>query len=217
MELKKRGRGLRKFKKRERIHIGYKAKRRIVFAISLIVLGVFYVFKSVSLIVLSLSAIAFLTVFYLTDHLFDLRFKTRHYVFATLIAIASFLLYDLYTVYPSYDKWLHFIQPMMFASIFFHMVSELEIKLKWRLLFVFFIVTGSVGLFEIGEWTLDQFYDLNLQGVVLRNIQDFGEQLVVIQEPIDDTILDMGFGILGAAVYVSAIALFFRKRVVGYG
>jgi hypothetical protein len=202
----------RLFKKRERKHISYTTKRRIVLSISLIVLGILFIFKSLNFLILSFSAIAFIAVFYITDHLFDLRFKARHYIFAVLISIASFLLYNLYSVYPAYDKFLHFVQPIMFASIFFHMTYELRLKLKWRLLFVFFIVTGSVGVFEIGEWTLDKFFDLDLQGVVLKEVQEFGEKLIVLQEPIDDTMIDMGLGILGAALYSISVYAAYRKK-----
>lgn len=199
-------------RKRERRHIGYKAKRRIVFAISLIVLSLLYLFRNVSFVILAFSSVALLVVFYLADHMFDIRFKTRHYLFITVIAITGFLLSDLYTLYPTYDKILHFVQPMMFGAIFFRMVSDLNIELKWRLLFVFFIVSGSVGLFEIGEWTLDKSFDLGLQGVYIRDL-DGGQALETVQDPLDDTMIDMALGVLGAGIYIGSIVLFFRKRV----
>jgi hypothetical protein len=201
--------------KRKRLHklnLSYKAKRRIVFSISVAVLALLFLFRNVSFIILALSSVALLIVVYIADHLFDIRFKPRHYFFAVFIAVTGFLLSDLYTIYPTYDKILHFVLPMMLSSAVLHMILELKLKLNWALIFTFFIVSGSVGIFEIGEYALDSFFDLKLQGVVLRNIQEFGDKLEFIQEPLDDTMIDMSLGMLGSIFYISTIALFYRKR-----
>jgi hypothetical protein len=199
-------------KRRHKHHLSYKAKRRIVFSLSVLVLLLLFTFRNISFFILSLSSITLLFVLYLADHLFDIRFKPRHYIFTAFIAITGLLLFELYTIYPAYDKILHFIQPIMIASIIFHMIYELDLELKWCLVFTFFIVTGFIGIFEIGEYALDLFFDLNLQGVFLKSIQQFGESIVV-QAPIDDTMIDMSLGVLGTLVYVSYISLFCRKRL----
>lgn len=200
-------------KRFHKIHLSYKTKRRIIFGMALLVVALLFIFRNLSFLILSLSAIAFLVMFYMGDHLFDIRFKTRHYYMAIFIAVASFLLYNLYSFYAPYDKILHFVQPILVSALVFHMALELKVDLKWKLVFTFFVVTGLVGMFEIGEYVLDLFFDLNLQGVVLRGLQEFGEELVFLQAPIDDTMIDMSLGVLGSVVYVVYILIFHRGRV----
>lgn len=193
-------------------HIPYNIKRRIVIAIAIIILGALYFFRNLSDIIITASAISLIVLFYLVDHMFDLRFKTRHYVFITAIAITGFLLSPLYSIYPSYDKWLHFIQPILFSSIVFHMTSSLNLKLKWRLVFTFFVVGGGIGLFEIGEYTLDYFFDLNLQGVFLKNLQNIEVILSVVQDPIDDTMTDMILGFISSFLYALTTYIYLRNK-----
>lgn len=185
----------------------YKRKRRIIFGISVFILLLLYAFKNASFLVRALSTIGLLVLFYLTDHLFNLKFKPRHYAFIIFIALTSFLLSPLYYIYPNYDKILHLVLPILFASIAFHMVSYLELKLKWKLTFVFFVVLGVIGLHEIGEYLLDYFFNLNLQGVFLRDIQGL-EKYNILMDRIDDTMIDMSLGVLGAAIYVLSLGLY---------
>lgn len=194
-------------------HIPYNIKRRIVIAIAIIILGALYFFRNVSDVILTASAISLIILFYLVDHMFDLRFKTRHYGFITIIAITGFLLSPLYSIYPSYDKWLHFIQPILFSSIVFHMTGGLNLKLRWRLVFVFFIVGGGIGLFEIGEYILDYFFNLNLQGVFLKNLQDLEGVLSVFQDPLDDTMADMILGFIGSCLYSLITYISLRNKM----
>jgi len=79
----------------------------------------------------------------------------------------------------------------------------LKLKLKWQLFFVFFVVIGSLGIHEIGEYLLDYFFNLKLQGVFLRNLQGL-EKYDVLLDRIDDTMIDMSLGIIGTFVYVSS-------------
>jgi len=197
---------------KEKRHLPYHIKRRIVIAIAILILAVLYFFRNLSDIIITASAISMIVLFYLIDHLFDVRFKVRHYVFVTIISIAGFLLGELYTIYPIYDKVLHFFIPLLFTSIVFHMTSNLNLKRKWQILFALFIVIGGVGLFEIAEYSLDYFFNLDLQGVAIRKVQEFSVFLEVVQEPLDDTMIDMVFGVLGAIVYSLFIAFFARKR-----
>lgn len=185
----------------KKIFLKYKKKRRIVVGISVLLLALLYAFKNSSFLVRTLSTIGLLVLFYAVDHFFDLDFKDRHYGYIMIIAISGFLLSPFYFIYPQYDKILHFVLPVLFGSIAFHMVDKLPLQRKWKLLFVFFIVIGVVGLHEIGEYFLDVFFDLKLQGVFLRNLQGL-EKYDILLDRIDDTMIDMALGVLGAAVYV---------------
>jgi len=54
---------------------------------------------------------------------------------------------------------------------------------------------------EIGEYLIDQFWDLKLQGVYVWNIGGV-EKFDLIQSKIDDTMMDLIFGSLGALTFV---------------
>jgi membrane-associated HD superfamily phosphohydrolase len=190
----------------------YSTRRKIVIGVAIVLLAFLYLFRNLSSIFLTAAAITLILLFYLIDSLFDVKFKSHHYFFVIFIAIAGILLSPIYNIYPSYDKILHFIQPIMLSSMIFYMISNLDIKLKWKITFTFFIAIGIVGLFEIGEYALDSFFDLRLQGVFLRELHDFGQSLRLIQEPLDDTMIDMILGTIGSLVYALAAIFFFKKR-----
>jgi len=150
--------------------------------------------------------------FYIIDRTFNAGFKTKHYIFVAVIVLASFILGSpLYFAYPHYDKILHFFQPMMIFSIVFHLVRKLNIKLRWKLIFTFFIIAGLIGMFEIVEFGLDKLLDLKLQGVFAASLQK-GGQLSLVLDPLSDTHTDMFFGILGSLIYMIFLAFYLRKR-----
>ena len=184
----------------------YGNKRRAILAVSVLILGLLYAFKNMSFFVRALSAIGLLSVFYIIDHYFDMNFKAGHYFIILFIAIIGFLLSPLYFIYPQYDKILHLVNPALFGVIVFYMVSKLKLKLKWKLVFVFFVIAGTVGLLEIGEYLLDYFFNLKLQGVFLRNLQGL-QKFDILLGRIDDTMVDMSLGFIGAFSYVCFVGV----------
>lgn len=195
--------------KEEKRFLHYKNKRRIITGVSFVILLALYILKSTSLVLRATSTIGLLFVFYLIDHLFDLRFKHYHYLFITIIAITSWMLSNLYYLYPNYDKIQHLVLPILFASIVYHMTRRFKLEPKWRLVFVFFVVLGVIGLHEIGEYLLDNLLGWQTQGVFLRDFTGL-EKYYQIVSRIDDTMIDMSFGIIGAAIYV--ISNYFGRR-----
>lgn len=194
----------------EKRRLRYKIKRRIIILISLIILSLLYAFKNTSFLIRALSTISFIIFFYLVDHLFDVDFNEKHYAFALVIAFSSFLLSPLYFLYPQYDKFQHLILPIMYCSIVFHMISHLKLHMKWKLTFIFFIVIGSLSLFELGEYGLDYFFDLKLQGVFLRDLQGL-EKFNIIMDRIDDTMLDIALGTIGTMYYIGVTTLWYYR------
>lgn len=81
------------------------------------------------------------------------------------------------------------------------MVSKLNLKIKWELTFTLFIVLGSLTLFEIGEYGLDHFFDLKLQGVFTRDASGL-EKYVLVQDPLTDTMYDLILGVLGTLSFM---------------
>ena len=189
----------------------YRQKRRVMFAFTLLVLLTIYFFKDADFILRAISAIAFVSIFYVADHFFDIRFQKHHYAFIIIIAVASVLLSPLYYIQPQYDKVQHFIQPMFVSSIIFYMISKLDLRLKWRIIFTIFIVISILTIFEMSEYALDKIFDWRLQGVYLRDATGL-EKFNLILEPLDDTIYDLMLGILGAGTYGIVAGLYQRKK-----
>jgi len=186
---------------KEEIRRAYKYKRLIVSVISLILLIAIYLFKDSSSVMLRYSTfISLIVVFYVVDHLFDIRFEFKHYFFIILIGFSGILLSSLYFQYPQYDKVQHFITPLFLCSIVFFMVNRLQLALKWKITFSVMSVIALLGMFEIGEYILDLLFNLKLQGVYLRDLSGL-EKFHLLQNPLDDTMVDLAFGILGSSLY----------------
>ena len=189
----------------------YRKKRIAILVISFFVLIILYMFKNYSSLLRTFSAIGFLLLFYLIDHLFDADFSPVHYVFVVIIDVSSFLLSPLYYIYPNYDKIQHLVQPVLISFVVMHLVSRLKIRIRWKLAFVFFIVIGFIGLHEIGEYVLDYFFDLKLQGVFLRNLQGL-EKYDILLDRLDDTMIDMTFGVAGTLIYLFISTIFILRK-----
>src|SRR3989344_9192840 len=188
----------------------YRSKRRVIITLSVIILAILYTFLEKSAIIGSLSAIVLLVIFYLADHLFNLDFKKRHYLFIIIISISTFLLSSLYYVHPQYDKIQHFVQPLMFSSIVFNMVNKLKLERKWKLTFTFFVIVAAAGIHELAEFGLDYFFDWKLQGVFARDLTGI-EKYELLLDRNDDTMIDLLLGVLGSGVHVLYLAIFYNK------
>mgnify|MGYP001614938375 FL=1 len=63
------------------------------------------------------------------------------------------------------------------------------------------LVFSILGLFEIGEYLSDVFFGTLHQGVYLMDFVSLVKYKVIIQ-PIDDTMQDLIFGLLGSISFV---------------
>lgn len=182
-------------------YFSYKLQRNAIVLLSSFLLISFYFLKDYSIPLRVLSAVSFLLFFHIVDYFFDIRFKKFHYFLAVLIMIFGFLLSNFYFLYSQYDKILHFFMPLMTGSLIFYMVSKLKLDLKWKLAFTLFILMAIIGYAEVGEYLLDLFFDLKLQGVYLRGIGGF-EKFSLLQDRIDDTMIDMIIGLIGSLTFI---------------
>jgi hypothetical protein len=178
----------------------YLRKRIFIIIFSILVLLSIYFFRDDDFILRVVTSIVTLILFYTLDHIFNIKFKAKHYTFITIITIAGVMLSPLYFISPQYDKILHLFQPILICSILFHVINKLKITDKWKIWFTFFITLSILTLFEMGEYSLDRFFDFKLQGVYLRDISGLNK-LDMLQEPIDDTMIDLFFGTLGCCIY----------------
>lgn len=178
----------------------YEHKRRTILVLGILLAIIIYLLKDSSFILRGLSLIAVISFFYILDHLFDLKFEVKHYAIVIIISTIAFMLSHLYFIYPQYDKIQHLIMPIFISAIFFFMINKLRLELKWKLLFTFLTTVAFLGIFEIIEYGLDQLFQFKLQGVYLRNLQGV-EKFNLLQEPLDDTIMDISLGIIGSGLY----------------
>lgn len=196
--------------KKRKILARLKTKRRLILAVAVISLLILFIFQTQYSIIRAIGVVVLLASFYFLDHFFELDFERRHYILIIIVAFISFPLGQLYVIYPSFDKFAHFFEPIIIASLVFFMVDKLKLKLKWKLFLTFFVVVGATGLFEMGEYALDTFFGFRLQGVYHYNsATDF----FLTQSKIDDTMIDLALGAIGTFVYVISVALFGKEKV----
>ncbi len=195
--------------------MNYKNKRRLLVGFFSFLLLILYIFRSYSVILRIIGLSLGFVVFYFIDHSFNLEFSLKHYVYFLIIAVFGVLLSPLYFISENYDKVLHLILPIFAASIIFFMVNKLDIKFQWKLLLTFLVIVSFLAFHEIGEYLLDKLLDLKLQGVYLRSeiVGLEATKLNLVQEKIDDTMIDMIFGVLSAIIFSigKSIEYYFKK------
>lgn len=171
-----------------------------------------YLSENASFFARSMTTIIALLIFLSVDQYYKIHFDLRHYAYAIIIVTTGLLLSPLYFIYPNYDKIQHFALPILVSSMLLFMINKLPLKTKWKLVFVFFVTVGILGIHEIVEYSLDWAYDLKLQGVYLRDSAGL-EKFNVVQEPLDDTMVDIILGILGSGIYSIIIAISRRNEL----
>lgn len=184
----------------------YVYKRRWILGITLALLLFIYFFKNFSAIVRVFGFLMCLIIFYSVDHLFDIKFKLHHYYLIMIILATGILFSPLYFFYSSYDKILHFISPILGSIVIFYVVNEKKLPMYWKLWITFLFITSFLMFHEIGEYLMDKLWDMKLQGVYIRDIGGT-EKLNLIQSQIDDTMVDLIFGILGAITFIAGKTL----------
>ena len=180
----------------------YENKRRLIIGISLFLLLVFYLFKNLSTSLRIFGFIFGLIIFYLADHMFEIDFKLRHYIYIIIILSFGILFSPLYFLSESYDKALHLIMPIFGCLLIFHIVDRKNLELQWKLFITFMFILSFLTIHEIGEYLLDFIWDLKLQGVYLRDVSGF-EKLNLVMSKNDDTMMDLILGMIGVLLFIA--------------
>jgi len=179
----------------------YQNKRRLIIGISLFLLLGFYLTRNLSENVRVFGFIFGIILFYIIDYMFNINFKLIHYIFVIIILTFGVLLSPLYFLIESYDKVLHFILPILASFLVFYVVDKQKLSMQWKLLITFMFIISFLAIHEIGEYLLDLLFNLKLQGVYLRDISGL-EKLNLVLSKHDDTMIDLIFGTLGAALFI---------------
>ncbi len=180
-----------------------RTKKYLYIATALFLLALLYALKNTSYFARASSFIAAFVAFFVIDTLFKLRFRNRHYIMFIFIATTGILFSPLYYIYPNYDKILHLISPFLFCVLMFYLVSKIQgISLPIKLFLTLSIVVSLLAFWEIFEFSLDKFYNMQLQGVWVRDVTGMGK-LNMIMDRNDDTMVDMIMGIIGSLAFTA--------------
>lgn len=143
--------------------------------------------------------VTFSIVFYLETFLKKRNIKhLQIYLFFICLAfwfnvLGEFLFY--YVGFTYYDKCLHlFTGALIFAVVQEYFRGDAKIRND----IVLFTTLGMLALWEIYEYSLFAIFDFPMIGVISNG--------VVVQSPIDDTMIDLVIGFMGSLIY-----LFFSK------
>ena len=132
--------------------------------------------------------------------MFKIEFELWHYYIILAILAFGILFAQLYSIYIIYDKILHFIMPILGSFLVYHIVDKKNLTLQWKLLITFMFMMSFLAIHEIGEYIMDQLWNMNLQGVYIRDITGI-EKLNMVVSQIDDTMIDLILGMLGSFIF----------------
>lgn len=191
----------------------YVIKRRLILGISLFCLFIIYLLRNSSFSLRMIGLIIGFWIFYFIDHAFDLDFLPIHYIYISLILIASFPFAQLYYISESYDKILHFVFPIIGSVMLFYVVNKQKISFKWKLLTTLALMVSILAIHEIGEYLLDLIWDLKLQGVYLRDFSGIQKYNLIMPKN-DDTMIDLILGLIGSLTFVAgnSISNFYSNK-----
>ncbi len=187
-------------------------KARIIYIIiGIIIFVLLYALKNTGY---SLRLATFLfsaLLFYAIDLWLELNFEKRHYGIFIIIAVTGIIFSPLYFISPNYDKILHLVAPVFLSALFFFLLDKVKIKYSTKIFLTFTVMIAGLSVFEIGEYLLDQLFDLKLQGVYLRDLSGVAK-LDIILDKNDDTMIDMIFGFVGALIFVLIRTIIFYQK-----
>ena len=193
-----------------------RTKHIIYVVVGIVLLGCLYALKNTNYFFRASAFIASFFLFWFVDMTFNLRFRNRHYLIMLFITTTGILFSPLYWIYPLYDKVLHFFNPILFCIIVFYFINRVKgISFSVKLFLTFSVTVSMLAMWELVEFSLDWMYDFKLQGVWLRDVTGM-EKINLIMDRNDDTMIDLGLGVLGSLVFSAgkAVGFFVKKRKI---
>jgi hypothetical protein len=191
--------------------MGYKEKRRFIFAISLLILSFLYFFSRYNVFFMVFGSIFSLILFYLGDHLLKWDLKFWHYLAFFGMVVLGFILMPLYFVSSSIDKYQHFFFPIITCFLIYHVIDNmLDLPRKWKLGITLSILISLITAYEAYEYIADFFWNVKLQGVYSGSWID--QKFTLIMPRIDDTMVDIMLGIAGGFAFVFGKVLFKKSN-----
>lgn len=192
-----------------------KTRKEILVWIGIFVLVILYALRNANGYIRASGFIIGFFLFPLIDYAFDLKFKNYHYIILVIILFNGILMSPLYFVYPNYDKILHFANPLLLSFLIYFLVDKLKVKFRVKILLTIVIVVAILGFFEMGEYLLDEAFDIKLQGVYLKD-KEIVNKLNLVLSKNTDTMVDMMLGTLAVFLYsfIRIINFYYKKLIL---
>jgi hypothetical protein len=187
----------------------YREKRRLIFAISLLILSILYFFSRYTAVFLVFGSMLSLILFYLADNLMKWEFELKHYIIFIIIVVAGFIFMPFYFANSSVDKYQHFFFPLMTCFLIYHILDKTNLSKRQKIGFTLTILITTITIFEIFEYLADIFWNAKLQGVYSGSWME--QKFELIMPRIDDTMVDIMLGIAGGITFIAG-KLIFKKR-----
>ena len=156
-------------------------------------LSAFLAFHENTILLWILKMIFPLLAFYSIDKMFNINFKPVHYSLVFLMIFFGISASQIYFRSTYYDKVLHLIFPLILSQILFFMFNKIKTQRKIKIALTFLSMIFAIFSLEIIEYFLDITGNLYLQGV-------FRGDMIILSR-IDDTMIDMILGLIGAGTY----------------
>ena len=188
-------------------------KKVIYISVGVVILLGLYLLKNTNYFLRVSTFIFSIILFYLADVFFNLKFKNHHYLILIIISAAGILFSPIYFISSHYDKVLHLVSPFMISILIFFLINKTNLKFSTKLLITFSIVVMFLSIFEIIEFLLDQFFDLKLQGVFLRDISGISK-FDIMMDKNDDTMIDLILGTIGSAIFTGYKTIVFNLKKI---
>lgn len=157
-----------------------------------------------------LISFALLWTFYFIDSHFKVGFKIKHYFIVLALIVISDILSPLWFLTPWYGWFLHFFTPILICTLIFVPINKLKLNFGLKLLFVVTIFMSYMVLHEIGEYSLDQAFDAQLQGVYIKDF--YSGTFTMIRTPHTDTMMNLILDCSGSIIFVILGYNYFRWK-----
>jgi hypothetical protein len=195
--------------------MNYKNKKVFIIGIFISFLLIFYLLKNTSWIIRFMGMISGLIIFYLFDNFFKINFRLIHYFYVFLILFFGIILAPLYFISENYDKFLHFLSPILGSCLIFYVVNKQRLSISWKLLVTFMFIVSFLTIHEIGEYFMDFLWDMKLQGVYIRDVSGL-EKLNLVMQKNSDTMVDLIMGVFGSLSFTigKSISYFYKKKFI---
>lgn len=176
---------------------GFNEMKKLLFFFVPILL---FILKISTLVAAAYIFFSFL-LFYILDTRYKINFGFWHYLILTVIFVLGAGISGVYFIFPHYDKILHLTMPFFGGILIFYSSGKIIKNFGARLLFTFSLLLSFLVILELGEYYLDLFFKMNLQGVFLLNKVNPSD-LTNLQGGLQDTMVDLSLGLLSGLIFI---------------
>ncbi|MBS3080431.1 hypothetical protein J4221_03095 [Candidatus Pacearchaeota archaeon] len=170
-------------------------KNLILTMILSIIIISYFLFEEIGLNSLILSLVIVIG-FYTVEKYFSLNFQIHHYFYILIIVFSIVFFYYFQLQFTYVDKILHLIGGFMLASVSYYIFKKK--KLNYPLITAFIFSLSIILAYEFYEYIMDYYFEIPMRGVY----QNINNQIIMLIDPVKDTIQDITLGITGFFLFI---------------